>query len=353
MTTKLCFIGDGQSLHTRRWLSAMVARGFDVHLITNRPALIEGVTIHQLTLLPGLLGWFAVIPKVRTLVAELNPDILHGHYVTSYGFLAATSGKRPLVLTAWGSDILVSPRRSWLKRQLTRWTLRRADLVTADSLNMLEEMRAYCPGVRLEQIQWGIDLDLFQRRHQEQDGVFHMVSLRMWEPLYNIDIIIAAFAELIKRRPECRVHLHLLGDGYLGPALREQAHQLGLDGHVTFHGRLEERQLIAVLQRSNVSVMVPSNDATAMSLLESMAMELPVVVSDLPANHQWVDERGGFVVPVGNAMAITAALEQLLDNPGLAAQMGQHNRALVAQRASRRQEMDRMATLYEELLDRA
>lgn len=350
--TRICFFADGQSVHTQRWIRAMVQRGFQATLVTRRPWTEPGVEVIPVAEKSGYLNWFSRISEIRSIVNKVNPDIVHGHYITSYGFWAAASGRHPMVLTAWGSDILVTPKQSWLKSQLTGWTLRRADLITADSLDMLEEMKPYHPRAQLEQIQWGVDLELFQPATPAADGVFHIVSLRTWEPLYNIDVIISAFAELRRRRPGQKTHLHLLGDGYLGDSLRAQVEQLGLAKEVTFHGRLNEQGLVEVLQRSHVSVMVPSNDATAMSLLESMAVELPVIVSDLPANRQWVDEGGGFTVPVKDDAAIANALEQLLDDPARAAAMGRRNRAVVAERASRRHEMDRMADLYQKLLHR-
>lgn len=330
----------------------MLQRGYQVTLVTRRPWSEPGIEVIPVAEKSGYLNWFSRIKEIREIVRKVKPDLVHGHYITSYGFWAAASGRHPLVLTAWGSDILVTPKQSWLKRQLTRWTLRQADLITADSLDMLDEMKLYQPRAQLEQIQWGVDLELFQPAPRPDDGVFHIVSLRMWEPLYNIDVIINAVAALRRLRPGRRVHLHLLGDGYLESALRTQVAQLAMADDITFHGRLNEQRLVEVLQRAHVSVMVPSNDATAMSLLESMAVELPVVVSDLPANHQWIDESGGFVVPVKDAAAITTALMQLIDNPQQASIMGRRNRALVAERASRRHEMDRMSEMYQRLLQR-
>lgn len=330
----------------------MLQRGYQVTLVTRRPWSEPGVEVIPVAEKSGYLNWFSRIKEIREIVRKVKPDLVHGHYITSYGFWAAASGRHPLVLTAWGSDILVTPKQSWLKRQLTRWTLRQADLITADSLDMLDEMALYQPRAQLEQIQWGVDLELFQPAPRPDDGVFHIVSLRMWEPLYNIDVIINAVAALRRLRPEHKVHLHLLGDGYLESALRAQVAQLAMADDITFHGRLSEQRLVEVLQRAHVSVMVPSNDATAMSLLESMAVELPVVVSDLPANRQWIDESGGFIVPVKDAAAITTALMQLIDNPQQASIMGRRNRALVAERASRRHEMDRMSEMYQRLLQR-
>lgn len=329
----------------------MAARDIEPILITRRaPTEAEFPTY---SVEPGCdkKGWLSGLLKVRQILESLRPEIVHGHYVTSYGLWAAASGVRPLVLTAWGSDVLVTPRRSMAMHLLTGYVLRRADLITADSLDMLDEIRNYRPRARLEQIQWGVDLDLFRPEPRGRgDGVFHIVSLRMLEPNYNIDIILSAFSVLRMRHPDIKACLHVLGDGSLEGSLRDQVTRLGIADDVIFHGRINEAGLVDVLKGAQVSVTVPSHDATAMSLLESMAVGLPVVVSDLPANRQWVDKSGGFVIPVGDAEGIALAFEALLYDQNMGPAMGRRNRAVVVQKASRRSEMDRMADLYGQLV---
>lgn len=329
----------------------MAARDIEPILITRRAPSEAEFPTYSIEHGYDKKGWLSGLLKVRRMVESLRPDIVHGHYVTSYGLWAAVSGVRPLVLTAWGSDILVSPKRSLAMRLLTGLVLRRADLITADSLDMLAEIRSYRPRARLEQVQWGVDLDLFRPVSTGgDDGVFRIVSLRMLESNYNIDIILSAFAVLRMRHPDIKACLHVLGDGALESSLLDQAMKLGIADDVIFHGRMNEADLVEVLQSAHISVTIPSNDATAMSLLESMAVGLPVVVSDLPANRQWVDESGGFVVPVGDVEGIVLAFEALLHDRGMGVAMGRRNRAVVTQQASRRSEMDRMADIYGQLV---
>lgn len=176
------------------------------------------------------------------------------------------------------------------------------------------------------------------------------MSLRSWEPNYNIDVLIDAFGRFAQARPDADARLHLLGGGPQADVLRAQVATLGLNEHVQFHGRVGDQAMVDAIQRSRVSLSVPTSDATSVSVLESMACGLPVVATDLPANRQWLDERGGCIVPVGDAGAITAALVHLHDHPALAAAMGEHNRARIEREASRRGQMDAMWRLYLKLL---
>lgn len=346
----LCLLGHAPSIHLQRWALAMRQRGFAVSVISAAPQHIDGVDVHVLPP-AGALGWFGRVPALRRLIAELAPDLVHGHYVTSYGLLAVLGGRKPRVLTAWGSDLLVSPRESRLVHALTGWILRRAALVTADSRDVLAAIADYRPRARLEEIFWGADTERFvPAPPQQKPAGFQVASLRAWEPNYRIERIVEAVAQLRASGP---VTLHLFGGGSGEAALRAQVARLGLDGHVVWHGKVDAERLPALMAACHVSVSVPASDATSVSLLESMACGLPVVVSDLAANRQWVDAQGGAVVDGADATAIAQALAALRADPARAAAQGAHNRAVVEARASSRAQMDRMAALYRELLTQA
>lgn len=342
----LCLLGHAPSIHLRRWAMAMHERGFQVSVLSEADHPIDGVPV---TVLPplGPTGWFGRVPAVRRELARLQPDIVHAHYVTSYGMLGAVAtfgGRRPLVLTAWGSDILVSPKQNTAVRVLTGWTLRRATLITADSRDVLDDIRTYRPRAELAEVFWGADTTAFRpcAPAERHDG-FHIASLRAWEPNYRIDTLVRAVALLRQSGP---VTLHLFGGGSGEAALRALVGELGIADAVVWHGLIAPQRLAAELARCDVSVSIPLSDATSVSLLESMACGLSVVVSDLPANRQWVSAEGGAVVDAAHPTAVAQALQGLRDDPAGRAQKGAHNRRLIVAQGSTASQMDHMATLY-------
>jgi glycosyltransferase involved in cell wall biosynthesis len=303
-------------------------------------------------------GWFRALPEVRGLARELRPDCVHGHYATSYGmWAAACRSTAPVVVTAWGSDILVTPReRGWrgaMIRAVLRRTLRRADLITADADSVLEEIARYRVRAPLHRVLWGVDTARFRPAGdpKRNAGGFELLSLRQWEPNYRIDVILKAFAKLRSARPALRSMLTLLGGGPLEPGLRTLAADLGLDDRaVRFVGRVDDAGMIAALDRADVSVSVPASDATSVAMLEAMACGLPLVVTDLPANRAWIEP--GQRIPVDDVDALVATLVRLADDPAARVALGRRNRELVVEHASRADQMDRMASLYDVLLAR-
>jgi len=352
MNPHLCLLGDANSVHVRRWAGEMQARGFRVSVVTGRPQPIDGVEQRVVEPVKRSVDWLLRTAQVRRHLDDLAPDIVHAHYVTSYGYLAARCGRRPMVMTAWGSDILVSPRESRLIRWLTRWILRQADLVTGDSEDLIEAIAEYGPRGRVEQIHWGVDMTKFRPVPWAEKVGFRVVSLRAWEANYRIDRIIEGVALFAGRHPDAGVHLYLLGGGTQESMLRALVKELGLTEQVSFVGRVGDVEMVAYLDRCKASISLPVSDATSVSVLESMASGVPVVASDLPANRQWLGDDDGLLIAGGDSSAVAAALEGLWRDDGRARQIGSKNNLRMKHEGSRAVQMDAVASLYHQLLER-
>ncbi|CAP41864.1 glycosyltransferase [Bordetella petrii] len=344
----LCLLGDANSPHTRRWATEMRARGWRVSLVTARPEPLDGVEQRILPPVRHQTDWLLRAGAAQRHVHALAPDIVHAHYLTSYGYLAARCGRHPLVMTAWGSDLLVTPHRSPWMRWLTGWILRRADLVTGDSESLVEAARQYRPRAPVHEIHWGVDRARFAPAPWENKSGLQIVSLRAWEPNYHIDTLIDACALLRQRLPGAPLTLHLLGGGSLEPALRARVQERGLAQCVAFHGRLDDAGMASVLARCKISVSVPASDATSVAMLESMACGLAVVASDLAANRQWIAP--DLLVPAGDARALADVLQRLADDDAYMHGIGIRNAERIALDGDRKAQMDQIDRLYRQLL---
>ncbi|MDP2948433.1 MAG: glycosyltransferase, partial [Chloroflexota bacterium] len=185
---RLCFVGDPDSIHVQRWAGYFAGRGHEVHLVSFYPprAPLEGVRTHALYSRPpeGWLwrrvagrgegtgpsaslrtgggrrrsqgGAYGMVPPslarlvtwsryrwqgIERLVGDIRPDVLHGHYITDYALYATAARFHPFVATAWGSDILIAAQGSPLGRAIARYVLGKADLITADSDQVIARMR--------------------------------------------------------------------------------------------------------------------------------------------------------------------------------------------------------------------
>lgn len=358
MKRHLCLLGDANSVHLRRWAHEMQSRGWRVSVVTARPQPMDDVEQRVLLPVARPTDWLWRAGAARRHVADLAPDLVHAHYVTSYGYLAARCGRHPLVMTAWGSDLLVTPRRSALLHWLTGWTLRHADLVTGDSQDLVEAIDAYRPRRPAVCIHWGADTARFQPVPWAAKRGFGIASLRAWDDNYRIHVIVAALGRLLRAAPDAPAHLHLLGGGPREAELRAQVRELGLQDQVTFHGRVGDAEMQAVLAQCKVSVSVPLSDATSVAMLESMACGLPVVASDLPANREWLGDNEGLWMPAAGsdddaAAALASALQALWQEDTRAQRLGARNLDRIQHEGRRDAQMDAVAALYKRLLAEA
>src|SRR5438046_749940 len=130
---RICFLANGRSIHSQRWVRYFVGCGHDVHLISLAECEVPSLTGYQVVrpLWPKYLGYIVAAPRIVRAVRRLRPDILNAHYATSYGLFGAVSGYRPLVISAWGTDVLVVPKRFRFLKSVIGLALKRADLVTS------------------------------------------------------------------------------------------------------------------------------------------------------------------------------------------------------------------------------
>lgn len=313
---RICFLADGGSIHTARWCKHFVEKKYDVHLITYRDAKIEGVTVHFID--AGIISssggnWKVILTvgQVKRVLKSIRPDVLHAQYATSYGLVGALSGFHPYIVTALGTDVLISPDQSFLYKMLIRYVLKKADWITAmsDFMKTKIETLGVSPG-KIAVVMFGIDAKIFNRkgRHLE-GGKFVITSTRNFEPVYNHPLFLKALSIVKDKIPGLEVNM--IGDGAARKEIELLAAELELDQIVKFPGRIPQSKIAETLNRSHVFVSVSLSDGNNVSLNEAMACGAVSIASNIPANVQWINEGvNGFLVPVNDPAKLA---EKILD----------------------------------------
>lgn len=353
---KLCFIAS-ESIHAVKWIRFFAERGHEIlWLATCDPQdapEIPGVRMHCLGHLRMSERWTFLrkAMEARSVLRRWKPELVHAHYAGINGLIGALAGVRPFIVTAWGSDVLMS---RGLTRQLVKLILRRADLLTCDAEHMRRAMIALgADGQKIHKIMFGIDSGLFTPPAPEiplgPKGDPVVVSMRSFEPVYDIPTLIRAVPLTLKAVPNAR--FKLVGAGYLEPELRALVKVLGVEDRVSFLGRRPNNTLPELLRSCDVYVSTSLSDAgIASSTAEAMSCGLPVVVSDSGENRLWVmDGVNGFVVPVSNPEELAKKLAVLLADRDLRIRMGQANREEIKLRDDYFGEMSKMEHLYQAL----
>jgi glycosyltransferase involved in cell wall biosynthesis len=290
-------------------------------------------------------------------LGEIDPDIMHAHFVVEHGFYGAVAGFHPLVVSAWGSDVLVEPRRDPISRWIARWTLRRADLVTSNNAHMAGQIVALgAPRDKVEVVTLGADRydlgrtsDSVNVHARDPSRGRVVISTRAHEPLYNIGEVIDAYHRVARRQSDVRLVV-----AHRGPLTKRlQQRTNGRPGRVEFPGFLDRASFRDALTDAEVFVSVPSSDATSVALLQAMAAGSFPIVSDLPSQRELIDDGvNGFRVPVHRVDVLAERIAQALDDDELRRRAAEINRRIVEERGLNETQMAKMERLYLRLAGR-
>src|SRR5882724_10174703 len=118
---RIVLLGNKSSVHIQKWVRAIATQAdTELHVISFPGGVeFEKAIYHPLKKYSGnRLDYLLNIPRVKKLIKAISPDIVHAHYATSYGLLAAISGFHPLIITGWGADIFDSPANPLMRSAL-------------------------------------------------------------------------------------------------------------------------------------------------------------------------------------------------------------------------------------------
>jgi len=370
---RICFLAGPGSIHTRRWVSWFAQKGHDVHIVFPESIFspysikVGGTSLHPFRTMPMVSSKSHLFLqpldhwRVRHIIRRIKPDVLHAHYLINYGFRAACSGFHPLVLTAWGSDVLIVPKKSKISRWEVNFTLKRADLVTCDAEHIIGELvKLGAEREKIKLIYYGTDTRKFSPRPRSEKlrkelGILDspaIISLRSLKPIYDVESLIKAAPLVLKEIPSAK--FIIAADGEQGKYLEDLAVSLGVSGSIRFVGFVENDELPQYLALADIYVSTSLSDAgLSASTAEAMACGLPVVITDYGNNREWVEDGiSGFVVPLRNPEALASKIIYLLHNEEKRRKFGQANRQTIEQRINQEKEMGRMEKLYNELIER-
>jgi glycosyltransferase involved in cell wall biosynthesis len=337
---KLLLISSGTS-HAYNFYKLIAPYFSEIKVITNKKNKDWDFDAVELDFsLKNISAYFKTPSQIRKIAEEFKPDVIHIHQANSYAFYVLRGLKNyqaPKIVTAWGSDILLSPGKSFWLKKMVQYNLKNADAFTSDSKFMAEEMQRLAPERKLDILiaNFGIGIEPVAA---EKENVIY--SNRLHKKLYRIDAVIRAFSKFSEKQ---NWRLVIAATGEETEQLKSLAKQLNVKAE--FVGWVDKNVNAQWYSKAKIFVSVPESDATAISLLEAMACGCIPVVSDLPANREWIND--------GENGIIVSNLEEDFYSQALkinSAKAIEQNKKLIAEHGTKQVNSEKFMALYNKLL---
>jgi glycosyltransferase involved in cell wall biosynthesis len=307
--------------------------------------------------------------RLRKLITDLRPDILHTHTAKAGAvgrIAAAIAGRaRPRVIVhTFHGHVLrgyFSAPKTALFGQLERNLARMSDALIAVSPQVRDDLvkLGVAPAEKITVVRLGLDLEARTRsspadRAELRDRLglaadrFLVGWLGRMTEIKRTDLLLRAFARL---RETHQADLLLVGDGPLRRELEALAGDLGISDSCHFIGYRDD--VGPVFAAVDAVALTSANEGTPVTLIEALAAGRPVVSTDVGGVRDVVGPETGFLVPAGDFAAVAESLRRLADDPALRQTLGNAGRASVLERYSVPRLVDDVDLLYRTLLETA
>ena len=272
------------------------------------------------------LGSLRLVGRLRSFFREFQPQVIHSHGYKEQITATLAASKVPHVRTLHG---LPEPHVGWASikmrvyRGLEKWAIHRRTrylvYVSQESMERLKktgraEKVLIHNGIDLGEIPANPDRPALRRELRLSKGIPLIGAVGRLVPVKNLSSLLTA--ALILGGKDKRVHVVIVGDGPERMALQKKRDGLGLTRRVVFLGhRHDIHQVIAGL---DVLVMPSLHEGLPMTLLEAMALGVPVVASRVGGIVEALGEMAeACTVPSNDSASLAAKIWELLSNPTL------------------------------------
>jgi L-malate glycosyltransferase len=358
------------------YLRGLAERGHTLHVAAPRIAVRDPLPPNlHLHVIPGtdpdsagagtrLRYMWGVRRLLRRLSRDVRFDLAQQFTPVETGLSLALLGSGvPLVLGPysghWPADAsgpVTAPGMAQRLKQLVRDALARFQQSRATALvttcpAAIERIRS--PRARAERvhvISHGIHCHDYPARHAlpADPSILFLASLEYRKGIFTL---LEAFDTVAARLPACT--LEIWGKGSEATAVSERIAHSPYRERIRLRGNARREDVARIMREHSVYCMPSHGEPFGMTLLESMASAVPIVTTDTGGPPFIVHEAGGRVVPMRDAKALAAALIEILSNRVLQAAMGSYNRARVEAEFDWSRSLDRMESVYAQVLRRA
>lgn len=288
---------------------------------------------------PFRMAAFALmaLPEAFLIARKWRPDIVHCHFavpVAPVGFFLKCLFHIPFVVTLHGGDVPGHQPAQTGKyfrfiKPMTGMILKRAEGIVAVSEHLRELAENAFPGVSIQLIPNGVDVDLYHPApDDEKTKKMQFIYVGRFNREKRLDILLEATRNLLDSGKR-EFSVRLVGAGPLEKDLREKIKDWNLTETVCFTGWISREKVAVELRNSHVFALPSEHEGMPIACLQAMASGLPIIGTKIRGIQQIVrDRENGILTDVGDAGSLARGMGYLIDHPELCKQWGQNNREM-------------------------
>lgn len=365
---KVAILANPDSTHTRKWVAALCKSGIDIVLVglhsfdKSNYAGLPNLKSYSMNFDSSLsyfdrkfskLRYLTVIGKIKKILKDEKPDILHAHYASSFGLLGALCKFHPFIISAWGSDIFEFPHSSFIAKRILKYNLAKADYVMATSNALAVETKKYCTKDCIV-TPFGVDTDAFSVKKNKtlfKDDDIIIGAIKTFEKVYGLEYLIEAFALVVDKFPEIPLKLVLVGKGSCENEYRNLSKKNEIENKIIFTGYVNHAEIADYYNNLDIFVIPSVRESFGVSVLEASACGLPVIATNTGGLPEVViNNVTGILVPVQDVNAIADALEKLIVDKSMRESFGNSGRQFVVEQYSWNNCLEKMINSYHRIL---
>lgn len=358
---KILYFSLGYSTHDHRFLKAISDGGHEVFFVqlegNQRQVESRSVPEHvQQVIWKGgrePFRWGNLLKLTldfRRLTKEIKPDLIHAGPIQTCAFIATLSGFHPVLTMSWGFDLMDDAHKNQWSEWITHYVFRNTDFFTSDA-NVTRDM-AVKYGMKPDKtivFPWGVDLEHFSPNSELVTRTsFTLFCNRAWETRYGVDVLARAFVKVAQQKDN--VDLILLGGGSQAAHIRKILQNGGVLERVTFGGQVSQTDLPRWYHMADLYISPSHVDGSSVSLMEALACGLPCLVSDIPANREWVvEDENGWLFRDGDADHLAEKILAAMNQREKLPEVGRASRRSAEMRADWKKNADVLMNAYRKI----
>tara|TARA_B100002019_G_C21255771_1_gene593751 strand:- start:903 stop:1973 length:1071 start_codon:yes stop_codon:yes gene_type:complete len=355
---KILILSDINNAHTLRWAKALSKKGIELKIFSFFSPKKNDIKISFLSsklerfISPNSnffckVFYFIAIPILKKEIKNFKPDIIHAHYLSSYGFIGSLLNFKPYVISVWGSDVHDNPLENKLSYYLKKYALSKTDQIFATSNHIYYNIKKY-GRYKVNILPFGFNVEKINIKNKNKKFLTIGIIKRL-EIDAGVDRLLFAVKSLSKQYSNIRALI--VGDGSELANLKNLSIELKIDKITKFLGAVPENEVLNYYRKIDIAVFPSRKESFGVSQIEAMSMSLPVIANNVGGISEIIDgKKNGILINNFSISKLEQAIKNVIENPNYANKIGYEARKHVMKNFQIHKLATRQKFFYEELL---